>query len=288
MKIPPATIKAVLRTGRFEIPYRVYENDGPHLICLNGIQQSMAMWQGFVTRFARDYRIILFNFPGQGKGRSLSGPVRPSLVEEVDILSQVMKATYVNHDVSLCTASWGGFIALAFASKHPRAVKRLLLGSIGTRPSQQMIEAIQQGSALDVKDKAQIANLIIDSCGQNLPESVKKKISAQFRSISKENLQSFCEHGLNVISVQKLSDHIDLKKVSVETVLLRGEEDTLVDLEDVMFLSSQIPNCQIKIIKNVGHFLHLESEQVFDIYRELLSNTVSTIDDYLDVSAKGH
>lgn len=279
MNLPSATIKAVLRTGRFEIPYRVYENDGPHLICLNGIQQSMAMWQGFVTRFARDYRIILFNFPGQGKGRSVSGPLRPSLDEEVDILSQVMKATHVNHDVSLCTASWGGIVALAFAVKHPHAVKRLLLGSIGTRPNQKMVETIQRGRSLDLQDREQIADLIIDSFGQKLPESVKKKIAIQFRSISKENLQSFCDHGLNVISVQKFSDHIDLKKVAVETVLIRGEEDTIVDLEDVMFLSSQIPNSQLKIVKNVGHFLHMESEQVFDVYRELLSNTVNAIDD---------
>jgi pimeloyl-ACP methyl ester carboxylesterase len=81
--------------------------------------------------------------------------------------------------------------------------------------------------------------------------------------------------------VQKFSDHIDLKKVSVETVLIRGEEDTIVDLEDVMFVSSQIPNCQLRIIKNVGHFLHMESEEVFDVYRELLSKTVGTIDDYV-------
>ena len=271
MKIPLATTKAVLRTGRFEIPYRVYENDGPHLICLNGIQQSMAMWQGFVAHFARYYRIVLLNFPGQGKGRALSGPVRASLDEEVDIVYEVMQTTGLNHDVSFCTASWGGLVALAFASKHPHVVKRLLLGSIGTRPNQKMIETIKRGCTIDVKDKEQMANLIIDSFGQKLPESVKNKIAAQFRNISKENLQSFCEHGLNVISVQKLSDHIDLKKVTVETILIRGEEDTIVDLEDVMFLSSHIPNSQLRIIKNVGHFLHLESEQVFDIYQDLLS-----------------
>jgi pimeloyl-ACP methyl ester carboxylesterase len=279
MNIPSATIKAVLRTGRFDIPYRVYENDGPHLICLNGIQQSMAMWQGFVAHFAKDYRIILFNFPGQGKVRPLYGPVKASLDEEVDIVSQVMKATHVNHNVSLCTASWGGIVALSLASKHPHAVKRLLLGSIGTRPNQKMVETIQRGCTIDLQDRAQIADLIIDSFGQKLPAPVKKKIGAQFHSMSKANLQSFLKHGLNVISVQKISDHIDLKKVSVETVLIRGEEDTIVDLEDVMFLSSQIPNCQLQIIKNVGHFLHLESEHVFDVYRELLSNNVSNIDD---------
>jgi len=74
--------------------------------------------------------------------------------------------------------------------------------------------------------------------------------------------------------VQKLSDHIDLRKITTQTVLVRGEEDTIVDLENVVFLSSQLSNCQVKIIKNVGHFLHLESEQVFTVYRDLLSNGI--------------
>jgi len=281
MKISPAGIKGVVKTGRFEIPYRVYGNDGPPVICLNGIQQSMAMWQGFVARFAADYRIVLFNFPGQGKGHALSGPVRASLDEEVEILYRVMEATRTNHDVSLCTASWGGIVALAFASKYPHAVKRLLLGSIGTQPNRQMIEVIKKGCALDLNDREQFAELLIDSFGQKLPESIKKKITAQFRNISRETLQSFCEHGLKVISVQKLSDHIDLRKITTQTVLVRGEEDTIVDLENVVYLSSQLSNCQVKIIKNVGHFLHLESEQVFTVYRDLLSNGIQYPDNAL-------
>jgi len=271
MKIPLPDSKGIMKTGRFEIPYRVYKHDGPHLICLNGIQQSMAMWQGFVARFAGDYQVILFNFPGQGRGRALSGPVRASLDEEVDVLHKLIKKTRVNHDVSLCTASWGGIVALAFASKHPHAVKRLLLGSIGTRPNREMTEMIQKGSGLDQNNRAQFSEIIIKTFGRNLPKSIKNKIGSQFHSISKENLQAFCEHGLSVISVNNLSDHIDLKKITAQTVLVRGEEDTIVDLEDVELLASQIPNCQLKIVKNVGHFLHLESEQVFAIYRDLLS-----------------
>ena len=274
MKIPTPTIKDILKTGRFEIPYRIYDNDGPQLICLNGIQQSMAMWQCFVARFAPDYRIVLFNFPAQGKARTLSGPVRASLNEEVDILHEVMKATGANREVSLCTASWGGIIALAFASRYPHAVKRLLLGSIGTKPNQKMTEMIQKGLTIDQNNRAQFSEIIIKNFGENLPESIKKKIGDQFHSMSKENLQAFCEHGFHVISVQKLRDHINLKNVTVETVLIRGDEDTIVDLDDVIFLSSQIPNCRLKTIKNVGHFLHLESEEVFTIYEDLLSKDV--------------
>ena len=274
MKIPSPTVKDVITTGRFEIPYRVYENDGPHLICLNGIQQSMAMWQGFVARFAPDYRIILFNFPAQGNGRAISGPTRASLKEEVDILYDVMKTTGVNHDVSFCTASWGGVIALAFAAQHPYAVKRLLLGSIGTRPNKKMIEIIQEGLSIGTDNREQFAEHLIQSFGKNLPESIKKKIGSQFRTLSEANLQAFCEHGLKVISAQKLSDHINFKNIEVETVIIRGEDDVIVDLDDVMFLSSQIPNCELKVIKNVGHFLHLESDVALDIYQDLLSNGI--------------
>lgn len=275
MKLPSPTVKSVINTGRFEIPYRIYENDGPHLICLNGIQQSMAMWQGFIARFASDYRIILFNFPAQGNGRALSGPTRASLREEVDILYEVMKKTGVNNEVSLCTASWGGVIALAFAAKHPYAVKRLLLGSIGTRPNRKMIEIIEAGLSLGTDNREQFAAHLITSFGQNLPESIKKKIETQFRTLSETNLQAFCEHGLKVISAQKLSDHLDFKSIKVETVIIRGENDVIVDLEDVHFLSSQIPHCELKIIKNVGHFLHLESDVVLDIYQDLLANGTS-------------
>ena len=274
MKIPSPTVKDVITTGRFEIPYRLYENDGPHLICLNGIQQSMAMWQGFVARFAPDYRIVLFNFPAQGNGRALSGPTRASLKEEVEILYDVMKKTGVNQDVSFCTASWGGVIALAFAAQHPYAVKRLLLGSIGTRPNQKMIEIIQEGLSIGTDNREQFAEHLIQSFGENLPESIKKKIGAQFRTLSEANLQAFCEHGLKVISAQKLSDHINFKNIAVETIVIRGEDDVIVDLDDVMFLSSQIPNCELKVIKNVGHFLHLESDVALDVYQELLSNGV--------------
>lgn len=270
MKVPLPAIKAVITTGRFEIPYRLYGNDGPHLICLNGIQQSMAMWQGFVNRFVSEYRIILFNFPGQGNGRALSGSARASLEEEVDILHRVMETACVNHEVSFCTASWGGIIALAFAAQHPYAVRRLLLGSIGTKPNRKLTEIIQAGLSLGTDNRRQFAEQIIQGFGKNLPEAIKRKIGVQFQTMSEEHLQSFCEHGVHVLSAQTLSDHIDFKNIQAETVLIRGENDVIVDPDDVIFLSSQIPNCELKVIANVGHFLHLENEAVLDSYHDLL------------------
>lgn len=262
--------KDVIETGRFLIPYRIYENKGPHLIFINGVQQSMAMWQSFISRFANNYRIVLFDFPNQGKAKILSGPSKLSLDEQVEILSAVMEKTGISRDGTICAASWGGVIAAAFAAQYQDRVKRLILASLGTKPNKKMVETIKKGATLDMNDREQMAQTLIKSFGETLPEKFKQGIINQFSAMKKESVQAFYEHGLFVISSKQLSEIVNLRNIKVKTILLNGEKDTIIDLEDVKFLASQIPDCELKIIKNVGHFLHMESEKVLDLYEDIL------------------
>jgi len=262
--------KGTLTVDRFVIPYRVYENDGPHIVCLNGVQQSMAMWSTFIARFTRDYRIVLFDFPNQGKGLVRSGLEKVSLEEQVSILHEVMKAARVNKEATLCAASWGGVVAVSFAVKYPEAVTRMILASLGTRPNRNMVQTIRKAFPIDEDNRDQMADTLINSFGKNLPPSVKKKISMQFRTMSKNQLNAFYEHGLFVISTKRISDLVNLKDIKIKTTLIVGEKDTIIDLEDVKFLALQIPNAEIKVVKNVGHFLHLERDEVLDVYADIL------------------
>jgi pimeloyl-ACP methyl ester carboxylesterase len=270
-------IKGKIKTGRFVVPYRVYENSGPHIICLNGVQQSMAMWHTFVRYFFPDYRIVLFDFPDQGKGQILSGPILVSLDEQVDILYEVIKTTHLNSNSTICAASWGGVVAVAFASKHQYVVKRLILASLGTKTNKKMTETIKRAFQINMQDRKRMAEMLIESFGQSLPGNMKQKIMTQFRSISQENLRAFYEHGLFVISTKEIGNLVNLANIRAKTILINGENDTIIDLEDVKFLASQIPNCEIKIVSNAGHFLHLEREEVLDIYRDILSMQEATL-----------
>jgi len=271
MKISRLNVKNTLKTGRFIIPYRIYENKGPHIVCINGVQQSMAMWHSFVSRFSRDYRILLFDYPNQGKARFVSGPKQLTLDEQVDILLAVMDKAGVNPDVTMCAASWGGVVAVAFASKYNSRVKRLILASLGTKPNKNMVETIKKGSGIDINDRNHMAEILIKSFGDNLPEKIKQKIANQFRTMKEEDVRTFYEHGLFVISSKNLNELVNLKNIKAKTILINGEKDTIIDLEDVKFLATQIPNCEFRIIKDVGHFLHMEREGVLDIYEDILS-----------------
>jgi pimeloyl-ACP methyl ester carboxylesterase len=270
MKISTPCTKDVLTIGRFSIPCRIYESKGPHLIAVNGVQQSMAMWQNIVARFSRDYRMVIFDFPNQGKAKIVSGPSQVTLEEQVRILHEVMDKTGVNRDATICAASWGGVIAVALASQYPNRIKRLILASLGTKPNKKMVETIEKGFNLDIKDRDQMAQTLIKSFGETLSPRIKQNIVNQFRTMKEESVQAFCEHGLFVLSSKPLSEVVDLRAIKAKTILLNGEKDTIIDLDDVRFLASQIPHCELKIIKGAGHFLHMEREDILDVYEDVL------------------
>jgi len=265
---PP--VKGKLTVQRFVVPYRVYGRGEYTLVFINGIQQSMAMWHSFVRRFSRSYRIVLFDFPNQGAGRIVTGSVHLSLEEQVDILAAVIDATSGADQLTVCSASWGGVIAMVYAVRHPQRLKSLILASMGTRANQKMIDLITKGVQMPVKDRLEVAETLIEALGQNLPAAMKKKIVSQFQHMGPEAFQAFFQHGSMVLSVRELSEVVDVSKVQCKTILLHGENDTIVDIDDVRFLASEIPRSELRLIKNVGHFLHLEKEELLDVYEEIL------------------
>ena len=263
--------KGKLNVQRFVIPYRVYGSGETSLVFLNGIQQSMAMWHSFVCRFSHRFRIVLFDFPNQGTGRIVEGPADLSLDEQVDILNAVIETTGVDSRLTVCSASWGGVVALAYAERHPEKLQSLILASIGTKANQKMVEMITKGLEMPVKDRFELAKSIIENFGRNLPPAMKSRIVNQFQRMDMQAFQAFLKHGLNVLSVRDLDKVVDVSKVQCKTVLVYGENDAIVDLEDVRFLASQMADSEVKVIKDVGHFLHLEKEELLDVYEEILS-----------------
>jgi pimeloyl-ACP methyl ester carboxylesterase len=267
---PP--LKGKLNVQRFVVPYRVYGKGKCTLVFINGVQQSMAMWHSFVRRFSRSYRIALFDFPNQGAGRIVEGSFYLSLEEQVDILEAVINAVSGEEQLSVCSASWGGVVALAYAVRHPERLKSLILASIGTRANQKMVDIITKGLEMPVKDRLEVAETLIECVGQDLPAAMKNRIVSQFQRMGSEALQAFFHHGSTVISVRELSEVVDVGKVQCKTIIVHGENDTIIDIDDVRYLASQIPHTELKVIKDVGHFLHWEKEELLDVYEDILTS----------------
>ena len=266
------TVKSELAVERFVIPYRVYGAGTHVLVFVNGLQQSMAMWRSFVRRFSQNYRIVIFDFPNHGKGRIVNGSADISVEEQVGILDAVIDAANITDKLTVCSASWGGVVAARYAVRHPHKVQRLILASMGTRANEKMIEIISKGFEMEPGDRTEIAETIIKTFGADLPRSMKRKIFRQFQQMSQAALEAFHRHGLFVLAVRDLGNAVDVSQIQCKTIILHGEKDTIVDAEDARFLASQIQNSEFKNIAGVGHFLHLEKEEILDVYEDILAS----------------
>lgn len=270
--------KGSVRLDRFVVPYRVYGEVEKTLVCVSGAQQTMAVWRSFISYFVKDYSLVVYDTPGQGRSPILSGPPAVSLDEQVEALHHIVRETHQYEPVHFAAASWGTIVAAAYAARYPAAVDKLILGSFGVKPSKTMLEVIREGKQLYDENKGpEIAHLMIEKFGQYIPDSYKTRIIEQFRQMSRDQLLSFYAHCEFVENARHINHFIDLRNIKAHTLIVNGEHDTILDLEDAAFASAQIPHCEATIVPGAGHFLHFEQEDILAIYKEFLSRRQSSL-----------
>jgi pimeloyl-ACP methyl ester carboxylesterase len=261
-----------ITVGRFLIPYRLFGQGSQFLVCVNGAQQTMAAWRPVVNYFSRDYRLLLFDFPGQGRAQIISGSAVVALDEQVEVLHQVLSAQNAPEKSIVAGASWGGVVVAAFASRFPHLVDKIILASFGIRVNEKLVQAIEEGQQLNgTATGGHVADIIVKYFGQHLNDAFKKKMYDQFKNIKKEHLENFRAHGQLLQTTKHINEVVDLHSIRAQTLIINGEMDTVMDLEDVTLAAAQIANCVVKIVPGVGHFLHNESDDVLSIYRDFLS-----------------
>lgn len=262
-----------LSIGRFEIPYRLFGQGSRFMVCVNAAQQSMAAWRPVVNYFLKDYRLLLFDFPGQGRGRIISGSAVVGLDEQVNVLRQVLLAQNSTEKFIVVGASWGGIVVAVLAARYPQLVDKIILASFGIRVSKELASAIGAGQLVTGNGAGeQVANVIIEYFGQNLSEGFKEKLRDQFRNMSQDHLANFRAHGQLIEYTQRIDEVVDLHSIKAQTLIINGELDVVLDGEDVTLAAAQIANCVVKIVPRVGHFLHNESEAVLGTYRAFLAS----------------
>ncbi len=269
--------KGELQEGRFLVPYRVYGGGDRVLVCVSGAQQTMAVWRSFSSYFCKNYSVVVFDSPGQGRSQILSGSSTISLDEQVTALHSIISTIHGYGPVYLAAASWGTIVAAAYAARYPTVVEKLILGSFGVKPSQTMLEVIQEGRRLYNENRApDIGYMMIERFGQQIPDAYKKRIVEQFRHMSQRQLDSFYAHCDMVENGRHISRFVDLQNIKAYTLIVNGDNDTILDLEDAGYASSQIQNCEVRIVPGAGHFLHFEQGDILDIYDEFLSRQYSS------------
>lgn len=270
----------IKRTGafeysRFSVPYRVYGDQDKVIVCVSGAKQTMSAWRSFISHFSKEYRVVVFDMPGQGRSEILSGSPGVPLNEQVEVLHQLLS----HLDILSCEqryligGSWGSIVSAVYAENYPDVFHRIILGSFGTKPNSVLSSIISQVQVyIEDGRGAEIAPMMIEKFGQYIPDVLKRQIVAQFNNMSDQQFRSFYEHSVFVTQLGDLKEHMNLALIRVPTLVVMGQFDTIMDLFDTRKATQLMPQGRFELIKGVGHFLHWEQPDILPVYESFFSS----------------
>lgn len=226
--------------------------DGPALVLLEGMGGDIPGWRRNIPRLARRYRVVAYDFRGNG----LSD--KPN--------EKVSMATFVDDTIALLDhlgiqaahlygQSFGGMVALELALSHPDRVRSLVLAATHAGPSQ-LVPVGARGKV--PKDKPYLS-LYSTEFAEEHPDHVAEDIL-----VGSQNPQPGYAGRRQWEAVQAWNawDRLDL--IGQPTLVLHGTGDRLISVENAQIIAERIANAELALLQGAGHVYHSEQADAAD------------------------
>jgi 3-oxoadipate enol-lactonase len=246
------------------------------VVLLHGFPHDRSLWSAQVaatpTQLAGT-RLLLPDLPGFGGSASLDAP---SMDGYADAIAAMLDAARIEQAV-IGGLSMGGYVALAFWRRHTSRVRALLLldtkaaadsdaAKLKRRELITTVEALGVASIVD--------GLLPGQLGQTT-RSTQPRIVAQVTAMLQRAPGSGVI-GAATAMMQRIDSTPTLATITVPTLVVVGEEDTLTPPTDALALSSGIAGSRLVSVAGAGHLSPLEQP----------ASVNAAIAEFLDVSVR--
>ncbi|WP_081809273.1 alpha/beta fold hydrolase [Mycobacterium sp. URHB0044] len=248
---------------------------GQPLLFLHGSGPGVTGWRNFrgiVPTFAKQFRCLVLEFPGFGVSDDFGG--HPMITAQGTV-APFLDALGVDR-VDIVGNSMGGSVGISFAINHRDRIGRLVtIGGIGTNvfspgPSegirllQEFTEDPTRQRLVDwlrsmVYDESLVTDELIDERWTLATDP--ETLAAARRMYGKA---AFAQ----MMSAMKAADvpmpWAQMHKVAAPTLLTWGRDDRVSPLDMALIPMRTIPNAELHVFPNCGHWAMIEAKQAFE------------------------
>ncbi|MGH8109579.1 MAG: alpha/beta fold hydrolase [Arenimonas sp.] len=264
---------AIIKANGLDVFYTEQGAGDETIVFAHGLLMDTSMWDAVAPEFANHYRVICFDFRGQGQTSDPGhghGYDIDTLVRDTAAFIQAISTKPV-HYVGL---SMGGMVGLPLAARHAYLLKSLVL-----------LDTSAQAEPWSNKIKYAIMTVIVKVFGPKplvpamLPlifgkSSLKNPAVREVISYWKQKLLALPKTIVGPVSgVTKRRDVTnELSKITCPTLMVVGDEDRTTPLSNANNIAAHIANTDLKIIPECGHSSALEKpEQVVALMKQFYS-----------------
>jgi 3-oxoadipate enol-lactonase len=207
---------------------------------------------------AKSHRLLLPDFPGFGQSPREGGWTVDSAADD---MAAWLDGLNISEQVVLGGVSMGGYVALAFARRHPRKLKGLILADTRSEPDGTEAKANRDKSIATVKEAgvpaffAGMLPKLVALANENLFIELRQMVAMQ----SPEGVSD---------ALTALRDRPDatpgLQSINVPTLVIVGELDALTPPSASEAMMKLLPNGTLVVIPGAGHLSNIEAPAEFN------------------------
>jgi proline iminopeptidase len=237
-----------------------------------------AVWENV----SADYRTIILHQRGTGK----------SIIQSVDSTSMSMD-NYINdiealrkhlklEKITIAGHSWGGMLAMEYASKLPNRAEKLILLAPGG-PTSKFLSYFSDNINMRLYDSDRKAKVIQDSINQSAliaiyPGYFYDRAKA-LENQSKINWETFnFQVGVNKYTMSNFfsaeAQRVELiKTFEGPVIIIQGRQDPIGE-STVYEIIETLPQSRVNFIEKCGHFPWLENDEQHNEFYKLLKSAI--------------
>ncbi|HEY0140722.1 MAG TPA: alpha/beta hydrolase [Thermoanaerobaculia bacterium] len=231
--------------------------EGEPLVLLNGILMTTQSWVLQKRALVGRFQLVMHDFRGQMRSAKPPGPY--TLQTHVDDLEALLDHLGIERALFAGT-SYGGEIAMMFATQHPHRVRKLaVIASVSevgpelTAKIDTWARAARDATPQEFYDTTVPYNYSPEF-RQAQPE-ILEQARSRIAELPPEFFRAFTEL---VEAFRHLDVTDDLGKITAPTLVLAAEGDALKPLPYSRLIAERIPNAELRVIPG-GHAVVIEN-----------------------------
>ncbi len=240
--------------------YKTY-GAGEALILIPGFASGAWTWFCQTEELSRDFRVITFD--PRGIGSSNNDAQNLSMQTFTKDILRILDDLKIEK-TNVLGASFGGFVAQEFALKFPARVENLILactsagGKYHIKPDIEILRSFTRNPSLSLSE--QIRQFFRPAFTEEFNAETVEKV-CQLREENEVSDETYLAQ-LGVAISFDFEENLD--KIFHRTLVITGDKDKIVPMENSLNLSERIPNARLEIIKNGSHLFFIENAKEFN------------------------
>jgi pimeloyl-ACP methyl ester carboxylesterase len=244
------------------------QGKGTAVILIHGFLENATMWRGIIPSLSKKNRIVSIDLLGHGKTACLG------YVHSMELFAETIAVVLKHLRIRKCILvghSLGGYVALAFAEKHPQKIKGLCLMNATSN------EDDEARKTLRIRANKMIQNNFSAMVRMSFTNLFSKESSTIFATEMNSALQEALQTPLQGyiaaqegMRIRPNRNHV-LVENNFKKLLIIGEKDPVLDCQ-ISLEEAKKTNSEFVLFPD-GHMSHIENKnQLIPTLKNFINN----------------